>query len=754
MVVLLLCGQVVALCQLAPTTRGTIVREPLDPGVIRFFADERSKEAAEVSYAVLNPSPLREFANNDFPIRPIFRISQGKQIVTILIEDNTSLYGTGMVVGPLLRNGQIVQTWNTDSYGYGSGTQNLYQSHPWVLAVRPNGSSFGVLADTTHRCTIDTMSAITFICPPSFPVIVIDRPSPQEVVQELAKLTGYMPLPPKWALGYHQSKYSYYPASQVLEIAKKFRASSIPCDAVWIDIDYMDQYRIFSFSPQGFPDPKHLNERLRAIGFHSVWMIDPGVKRESTSGVTRIYDSGVSNDVWVKRVDGTPYVGRVWPEAVVFPDFLNPAVRHWWSGFFKELVRLGVSGVWNDMNEPALFNESTKTMPESNVHHGDPTLLDDAGYEQGTSKAIGDHERYHNVYGMMMARATYEGLLAAAPDRRPFVLSRANFIGGQRYAASWTGDNTASWQHLAFTIPMVLNLGLSGQPFAGPDIGGYLYDNTSKPSKEEEGNLFARWIGIGALLPFSRGHYNKGYPWSKEPWSFNDQTTRTSRIALQRRYRLMPYLYTAFEEASRIGLPIARPLFFADPKDLRLRAVDDAFLLGQDIIVAAQVRPGRQHSSILPLGTWEKLAFPETDTENSPADDENADLPRLYIRGGAIVPSGPLMQYVDEKRLDPLTLLVCLDKNGDAAGSLYEDSGEGFDYLAFDKIGNPGKSQYLRTSFKAHRDGQHVKVTVVNRDGKITFQRRNIKVRLFADNAEFDAEGSDEAAIVLSLAGK
>jgi alpha-glucosidase len=730
--------------------------DQLDSGVMRFFGSLGERTASQPSYALQTPIHGKGADASNFRVKPSFREAAGDEIATVPIENGTSLYGTGMAVGPLLRNGQKVVTWNLDAYAYSLGSPNLYQSHPWVLAVRADGTAYGVLADTTYRCTIDTTISIAFTCPFSFPLIVIDRPSPQSVIEELSKLTGYMPLPPKWALGYHQSKFSYTPDSKVLSIAKTFREKAIPCDSIWMDIDYMDHYRIFSFDPQAFPTPKQLNSDLKQIGFHNVWMIDPAVKAELTSGVTTIFDSGNSNDVWVKQADNSSYKGNVWPGPALFPDFLDPTVRTWWSGFYKDFVAQGVTGVWNDMNEPAVFTQvpdTTKTMPETNLHRGDPTLVNADGIAQGQNGAVSTHSRYHNVYGMMMARGTREGMLEAAPSSRPFVLSRANYIGGQRYAASWTGDNTASWQHLSFAIPMVLNLGLSGQPFSGPDIGGYRYDiqgqpKGSNPTQSQDGKLYARWMGIGALLPFSRGHYEKGYPWEKEPWSFSDDITTTNRLALQRRYRLIPYLYTLFEESSRTGLPVARPLFFADAKDPQLRSVDNEFLLGDDLLVVGQVQLDTVVPPVLPSGIWQHIGFPEAELADSPKDDSNPDLPALYLRGGAIVPSGPIIQYVDEKPLSPLTLLICLDAQGHASGTVYQDSGDGFDNLVSDVDGRPGKGQYSRITFEAQLRGKDVTIRVVRREGKFPLKTNQLKVRLFTSGKEFDATGRGN---VLSL---
>jgi alpha-glucosidase len=245
------------------------------------------------------------------------------------------------------------------------------------------------------------------------------------------------------------------------------------------------------------------------------------------------------------------------------------------------------------------------------------------------------------------------------------VLTRASHLGGQRWAATWTGDNTASWDHLDMSVAMVLNLGLSGQPLSGPDIGGFVGPG--------DGPLFARWMGVGALLPFARGHTGKGNI-DKEPWSFGPEVEKTCRLALQRRYRLLPYLYTLAREASLTGLPIARPLFFADPADPALRDVDDAFLLGDDLLVVADVKPGPRAEPAtlppLPKGAWREISL-------VPGDQADPDLPRLFLREGAALPLGPLVQWSDERPLDGIELLVNPDAAGRAIGVLYEDAGDG-----------------------------------------------------------------------------
>ena len=637
-------------------------------GVARFRDPSDAHLPAAPSLALMEePSPLGPVPA-EFRTRPVFSKrtdARGpRRIFRILESPGTNFYGTGETPGPLLRNGRRIVCWNTDAFEYDESWASLYQSHPWVLGVRADGSAFGILADTTCRCEIDLGSAadqpatptIEFAVDdsaPPFAVYAFERDTPQEVVAALADLTGRMPLPPKWALGYHQSRWSYEPAARVLRLADEFRDRHIPCDCIWLDIDYMDGFRCFTFDPVKFPDPAALNASLHERGFKTVWMIDPGIKVDANDPV---YAAGSAGGHFLRNAEGDEYRGTVWPGVCAFPDFTRARTRAWWASLYAPFIATGIDGVWNDMNEPSIFDNAGKQMPEDNRHDADAELGGPA-----------THARYHNVYGMLMVRATREGIAAARPQKRPFVLTRSNFIGGQRYAATWTGDNRSDWTHLAWSIPMALNLSLSGQPFVGPDIGGF--------AGQADGKLFARWMGIGALLPFARGHSIKDSI-DHEPWSFGPLCEATCRVALNRRYRLMPYLYTLFREASLTDVPVVRPVFFADPGDPALRDIDDCFLLGPDLLVRASVlESGAPSESPLPRGIWREY-------EPCPlaGGTSDADLPRLLFRGGGIVPLGPVMQFVGERPTDPLTLAVCPDQDFAAAGKLYEDAGEGKEY--------------------------------------------------------------------------
>lgn len=649
---------------------------------------------------------------SNWQLYPIVEKKKGHASAYLDVPQGTSLYGGGEVTGPLLRNGQSIKLWNTDSGAYSvDNGKRLYQSHPWVMGVRPDGTSFGILFDTPYKAELTTTDErINFETEGElFRIFVIDRESPQAVIKGLAELIGTMPMVPRWALGYQQCRFSYTPASRVIEVADTFRIKRIPCDVMWMDIDYMDGYRIFTFNPQTFPDPAALNRDLHIRGFHSAWMIDPGAKVDSTYFV---YKSGTANDVWVKTAQGKEFHGDAWPGACAFPDFTQPKTVRWWADLYKDFLDKGVDGVWNDVNEPQISNTPTGTMPEDNKHLG------------GDKIPAGPHLKYHNVYGYLMVKASREGIMKARSQNRPFILTRSNFLGGQRFAATWTGDN-ASWEsHMTMSVPMILTLGLSGQPFSGADVGGFLFN--------PDADLFGRWMALGAFYPFSRGHACAGTI-NKEPWAFGQKVEDVSRMALERRYVLLPYYYTLLHEASETGMPIMRPVFFADPKDTLLRAEEQAFLIGENLLVV----PEWAQNPALPKGIWRNLSL-------IPGDDKDSYQAKLKIRGGAIIPTGKIIQNTNEKSLDPLTLLVCLDEKGEAHGTLYWDEGDNWSF----KDGN-----YSFQHFTAIRTADNkVQVKITQKKGKYITENNDMAiVKIITDKGIYQASGNLVEGIEVQL---
>lgn len=626
----------------------------------------------------------------DWRLRPVYSENGGKSVVTIQITEGDDLYGTGEVTGPLRRNNQETIFWNSDNYGYfKNGGKNLYQSHPWVLGLRKDGSAYGVIADNTWKSSLSLNGEIRFESEgPAFRVIIIERNSTSEVLAELAKLSGPMELPPLWAIGYQQCRYSYYPDTRVKEIVDTYRQKQIPCDVVWMDIDYMDEFRVFTFSPKDFPDPEGLNQYIHDRNMKAVYMIDPGVKVEDGYFV---YDQGKEYDFFVKNRDGVQFEGRVWPGMCNFPDYTRTEVRTWWSGLTRDFMRKGIDGLWNDMNEPAVFDGVGSTMDEDAIH-----MPGEGHYE------FGSHLRYHNIYGMNMVRASRDGSLQAHPDKRPFVLSRDNFLGGQRYGATWNGDNMSSWEHLMQSIPMTINLGLSGQPFNGPDMGGFGADCDPE--------LLAHWVATGIYFPFARNHNAKGCI-DQEPWVFGQKVEDVYRTAVNRRYLLMPYIYTLFREASVNGLPVMRPIFMADEKDLSLRAEQRVYMLGNDLMII----PRWAKNPALPKGDWDIIQFEAKD-----------DLYQAFVaqRPGSIVPMGNLIQSTEFYKVDSLTLLVNPAADGTATGVLYEDAGDGFAYRSGD---------YVLSTMTSTSDAKTITVSIHPTEGNRESQVKYLRVGIVTD---------------------
>ncbi|CAA0838272.1 heteroglycan glucosidase 1 [Striga hermonthica] len=699
---------------------GKMIFEPiLEEGIFRFDCSVDDRSAAFPSISFQNPKARDTPLSNVHQVPayiPSFECVYGQQIVNIEFPPNTSFYGTGEVSGQLERTGKRIFTWNTDAWGYGPETTSLYQSHPWVLAVLPSGEALGVLADTTRRCEIDLReeSHLKLISTVAYPVITFGPfASPTDVLVSFSRAVGTVFMPPKWSLGYHQCRWSYDSDARVREIARTFREKGIPCDVIWMDIDYMDGFRCFTFDKERFSDPKSLVDDLHNNGFKAIWMLDPGIKKEEGYFV---YDSGSKSDIWIQTAGGKPFVGDVWPGPCVFPDFTQSSARSWWANLVKEFIANGVDGIWNDMNEPAVFKTVTKTMPDSNIHRADSEL---GGHQ--------NHSHYHNVYGMLMARSTYEGMKLANEKKRPFVLTRAGFVGSQRYAATWTGDNLSTWEHLHMSISMVLQLGLSGQPLSGPDIGGFAGNATPK--------MFGRWMGFGAMFPFCRGHSETDTV-DHEPWSFGEECEEVCRLALRRRYRLLPHIYTLFYMAHMRGVPVATPTFFADPKDLELRKHENSFLLGPLLVYGSTGKDEElyQMHHKLPKGSWFSFDF----------EDAHPDLPALYLQGGSIVPVAPLHQHVDEAKFtDDLSLLVALDENGKAEGFLFEDDGDGYEYT---------KGGYLLTTYAAEKHSSVVIVKVLKTEGSWTRPNRRLNVKLLLGKcAMIDAWGVDGETLEIPL---
>ena len=580
------------------------------------------------------------------------------------LEEN--YYGLGDKAGPMNRRNRSFTNWNTDAFGWQESTDPLYKTIPFFIGMR-KGLAYGLFFDNTYRSSFDfgkeSENYLSFGAEGGeINYYFIAGPDPKKIVEQYTALTGRPPLPPLWSLGYQQCRYSYYPEARVREIARLLREKKIPADTIYLDIDYQEGNAPFTINRQYFPNFEKMVADLREQGFHLILITDLHIKRNPGHGYAP-YDSGMKEDVFVKNHDGSVYVGPVWPGESVFPDFTLTRVRDWWGALYKDFVGMGVAGFWNDMNEPSVFRQPEKTMPLDVVHR-----LDD-----GTTM---DHRAAHNMYGMENARATYDGIRKLQPDERPFVLTRAAYSGAQRYAATWTGDNSATWNHLAMSTPMLLSMGLSGYAFVGDDIGGFA---GSPPA-----NLLTRWYELGAFNPIDRDHAEKN-SLDHEPWVNGPEQEAIRRKYIELRYKLLPYIYTLTEETTRTGIPLMRPIFLEYPQSPEFFNDDHDFLFGPDLFVSPVVTEKLDAQGVaLPPGEWYDYWTSEKRTGKDKIDlHPRLDEVPLYVRAGAIVPMQPLVQYTGEKPDGPLQLRVYLPTStagNNCRGSLYLDDGHTYAY--------------------------------------------------------------------------
>ncbi|MFT3744064.1 MAG: glycoside hydrolase family 31 protein [Pyrinomonadaceae bacterium] len=616
---------------------------------------------------------------NDASDPTSFNLATGEIKTTMMRRSEVeTYYGFGeKAFAEMSRNGKFIVNWNTDTFSYPIGTDPIYQSIPFFTALY-DGRAYGLFFNNTFRTWFDmgarSPGKYSFGADGGeldyFIFTGSKDKSPKEILADYATLTGKTPLPPIWALGNQQSRWSYFPESRVREIADGFRSRKIPLDVLYLDIDYMDGYRVFTWDKKRFPDPPKLISDLKKDGIQTVLIIDPGIKVDENSSV---YKDGQKNGIFVKNPDGSELNRDVWPQSSAFPDFTNAKAREWFGSQYKNHVAEGVAGFWNDMNEPGVFMNDKTEKPEV-LHHPAKTFPYDTPHK---GDGLPDtHRRYHNLFGMQMARSTFEGVKKLAPEKRPFVLSRAGFAGIQRFSAVWTGDNYASWDHLAMTIPMLTNMSVSGVPFVGGDVGGF----NDRPS----GELYARWLQAAALTPFFRSH-SVGWAGNKEPWEYGDEFTAINRSTVELRYKFLPYLYTLFKEHADTGSPIMRPLWYEFPADKKTYLVSDEYLVGSDLLVAPVVKEGlRKRQVYLPAGTdwvnwWtgEKLAGGAEYAVDTPLD-------RLLIfgRAGAMIPTQGVIQNTGEMPSQPVTLTVIAGITPAKVGTatLYQDAGDGYAY--------------------------------------------------------------------------
>ncbi len=703
-----------------------------DPGAVGFHTTvlrvKVERATMRLRITDLNGAVVQEDAANR-PIEfhgPAFRVYK-----TMRPEEH--YFGLGDKPGPLDRRDHAYSMWNTDSYGFQESTDPIYKAIPFFLTSF-RGMTTGVLLDNTWRTSFDfgkeSPDTYTFGSEGGpLDYYILYGPDAKHVLSSYAWLTGPTPLPPLWSLGFQQSRFTYHPESEVKAIADRLRADKVPVDAIYLDIDFQDHHRPFTVDQIEFPHFSKMIAHLKKQDIHVVAITDLHIASLPDADYAP-YDSGIAGDHFVKKPDGSIYIGKVWPGPSVFPDFTRKSTREWWGSLYAEFVHDGVSGFWNDMNEPSVFDGPKGTMPDDVKHR-----VDEPGFQPRTAT----HLEIHNVYGMENSRATYDGLLKLEPNQRPFVLTRASYAGGQRYAATWTGDNSSTWNHLRLTTPMLLNLGLSGFGMSGADVGGFI----GSPGPE----LLTRWFELGAFQPIDRDHACD-ISANQEIWVHGPEQEAIRRKYIEERYKLMPYLYTAAEEMSRTGLPIVRPLFLEFPdatKDKHPIDIDagNEFLFGNNLLVAPAIYPEKPdaYTVQLPTVNWYNYWTGEKVdggvwSDGVPALNDPGFIGRkitikpqlevlpVFVREGSILPLQPLVQSTSETPKGPLTLRVYPGK--DCKGSLYMDDGQSFAYQ---------HGEFLRMEFGCSETPNGVAVHIGAHQGSYVPWWTNLQVEIYGRTA-------------------
>ncbi|HEU5199454.1 MAG TPA: TIM-barrel domain-containing protein, partial [Ktedonobacterales bacterium] len=660
----------------------------------------------------------------------------GEQRWKMALAEEARIFGGGERTGKLNKRGRKLTFWTKDALPpFNEQTDAMYQSVPFLVQLA-QGHVSGLFFDSNWHATanIDQQEPglLTYVTSgPDLVVYVCAGPTFADTLQQYTSITGRMPPQPRWALGYHQSRWGYTSADEVCAIAAGFRAQDIPCDAIHFDIDHMDGFRDFTWNHERFPDPAGLIQDLREQGFRVVTIIDPGLKVDPAYPV---YREGLEQGYFIRNVDDSSFEGWAWPGKSVWADFARADVQSWWGEQHRALLDAGVAGIWIDMNEPTQTNMFAPK--EANIPHGLSLPLD---IQHGPLDEPLTHGEFHNAYGLEMARATYAGLEQLRPDERPFVLTRAATAGSQRYAIPWNGDTTSSWDHLRLAIPMNLGVGLSGMPMSGCDLGGFWNDTTPE--------LLARFTQLGAFLPFCRNHSALDTQ-HQEPWSFGEPYTSICRAAIEWRYRLLPYLVSLAHEAVKTGFPMMRPLCWLAPDEPLVLDCDDEFLLGNDLLVAPVLVEGAsERCVVLPPGEWFDLMsgalYAGPGKITLPVQIETL---LVFVRAGAILPLAGVVQHTAILPLEPLTLHVYLAQPGQHITALLWDDD--------DHPQAEGRGTFAEYQVTAAWDGDTVTVHAEQFGGRLALRYPGVRVELHVPpsyHAELISESFGSLPLLVSF---
>ncbi len=566
--------------------------------------------------------------------------------------------GLGEKTGNLDRRGSSYVDWNTDAFGYRTDQDPIYATMPFYIGIH-GALAYGLFFDNTYKSffdfgvSCDNRYYLFGSADGEMNYYFFGSADVRSILKDFTWLTGHIQLPPIWSLGYQQCRYSYMSRWELLDVASTFRKDSIPCDVVYCDIDYMDHYKVFTWNPETYPDPKSMTDSLKAMGIHLVTILDPGVKIEKGYGV---YEDGVRNHEFSTYPDGSNYAGTVWPGLSCFPDFTRAETRAWWGSNLPVLTSSGVTGFWNDMNEPSPLGK------------GVPDLIEfgDSGH-RATLAAV------HNIYGLEMARATFDGAKAHLDGQRPFILDRAAYCGIQRYSAMWTGDNNSTDDHMLAGVRLVNSMGIAGEAFAGMDVGGF----TGNPSPQ----LMVRWMSLGVFTPLFRNHTAKGNTYH-EPWKWGLENENLMRGFIDERYQLLPYLYSTFYEAHVTGMPVSRTLAidYSGEDSIYDDQYQNEFMFGDALLVAPVKSVQDSVRVYLPKGGWYRISTGEhyAGGKGFEVAAPLSDLP-VFAREGSIIP----MQHTVQSTAQPGDgiLEIQVWKGPDSSSFLYyEDDGTTYQY--------------------------------------------------------------------------
>lgn len=601
---------------------------------------------------------------NEAPLSLEFtRPAEARIEIEFELPESVRCLGLGERYSGLNLRSRIHTLLTTDDHRHIESTDSLYKSIPVLYLTR--GSQAVLLfvdSPAPQRWNLDSRleerAKVELHTRRGFSLYLAGPAPLAELVRLYTCITGRTPLPPRWALGHQPSRWSYPDEGTLRSIAREFRARRIPCDTVVADIDYLEDYRVFSISRERFPNFERLTEDLRRDGFRLVPIIDPGVKCTRRDPV---YREGMKRDIFCKTAEGKPFVGKVWAGDSCLPDFLKETTRQFWGEQIAALMDRGVAGIWNDMNEPALFGQQRPYDPGTEALPPKEAQL----FLQTTPEGPEGHFEVRGLYGMQMARAAFEAQQSHRPNERPFTLTRSTYAGGQRYGAVWLGDNHSWFEHLRRSIPMLLNIGLSGFPFAGVDIGGF--------SGHSDAELLVRWYELGIFYPFFRNHCAMGHV-SQEPWAFGPKVERLVRRLIETRYSLTRYIEGLFVEHQETGAPLMRPMAYHYGRDEVASAIDDQFLFGRELLVAPILERGKRERVVyFPKGVFE--SFDGTIVVEGPCHKTiplSLGTVPAFVRHGAILPLTTPFEHMGQLERARV-LLRCYGAK--ATGRLWLDDG-------------------------------------------------------------------------------